>query len=90
MYYTLRLLFLLFVFLLLSGCATFESSVTGLFEKINATDPLPENYAEEASRGFESPPATRQNTYSGGNFNGNSNSNRSSESSFEDWHNNQY
>ena len=94
--YNLRLLCFMFLLLLLTACST--SPITGMFEWINASDPLPPEYTQRATENFTSRPPTKTGAYSSGlnNLsntnanNNNSNNNNSNESSFEEWHNNQY
>ena len=82
----------MFILLLFTGCST--SPITGMFEMINASDPLPANFAEKAEENYSNrPPPSTKNSYSNGlsNYsNPNTNENRGNESSFEEWHNNQY
>ena len=82
----LRLLPVIFVLLLFAGCSSAENAITGVFERINAADPLPKNYGETYKDAPAPSSPSRQNQYSGAGFN----ENRGSESSFEEWHNNQY
>jgi hypothetical protein len=81
----LRLIFVIFALLLLTtGCSTAESALTGVFERINAADPLPDNYGETFKD--SAPQPTRQNQNSRANVKRNS----GRETTFEEWHNNQY
>jgi hypothetical protein len=82
----LRLLYVIFALLLLVSCSSVEDALSNIFEKINASNPLPKNYGKDLEDHAPSPTNRQNNLYSGGNFNGS----RDSEASFEEWHSNQY
>ena len=84
---TLRFLCVIFILLLLAtGCSTTENALTGVFERINAANPLPENYGKADEGDMPLPPRETKKPSGMKNYN----SNRGSEETFEEWHNNQY
>jgi hypothetical protein len=83
------LFFIVFILLLFAGCSTAENTLSAVFERINASDPLPENYSKVSEEEFapsSSPSSKQNNSYSGANFNGN----REKNTTFKEWHNSQY
>ena len=87
MYNILRLVCFTVVLVLLVGCSTVENGVIGLFESINAANPLPEDYGKQKPP-ENNTPSSIQNKYSDDGLNSNDALGR--KTSFEEWHNNQY
>ena len=87
MYNILRLLCFVIVLVLLVGCRTAENGIVGLFESINAANPMPENYGKQEPQKINTL-SSRQDKYSDNGLS--SNNALARQTSFEEWHNSQY